>query len=191
MHVFHRRADIEQMMKLTGLKLEAAASSAEDGPVGKAAKMQEQMFLTAVGECTDFPSFTKRLYPCWVISLTNLAALDELPHHEGNARMHRAVVPIQPSSSITLTPNDHCPPPLSRSSSSSHHEDCIEQLEELLPDSICPSCAFSFFISQNWEGGRPGSQSVRQPSPTRESVRDRPHPDNLQNTKVCRAVSLI
>ena len=147
MHVFHRRADIEQMMKLTGLKLEAAASSAEDGPVGKAAKMQEQMFLTAVGECTDFPSFTKRLYPCWVISLRNLAALDELPHHEGNARY---IVPSY-HFSITLMPNnDHCRSPLSCYSSSSQRTDCIEQLEELLPDSTSPSCAFSFFISQNW-----------------------------------------
>ena len=109
MHVFHRRADIEQMMKLTGLKLEAAASSAEDGPVGKAAKMQEQMFLTAVGECTDFPSFTKRLYPCWVISLTNLAALDELPHHEGNARY---IVPSYHFSIILMPNNDHCLSPL-------------------------------------------------------------------------------
>ena len=79
-----RRADIEEMMKRTGLKLESTASSAESaGPVGKAAKMQEQMFMSAVAECTDFPSFTKRLYPCWVISLTKLATFDELPHHEG------------------------------------------------------------------------------------------------------------
>ena len=53
---------------------------------------------------------------------------------------------------------------------------------------VSPSCAYSFFISQNWEGGRPGTQSTRQPSPTCKSVRDRPHPDNLQNTKVWRAV---
>ena len=71
-------------MKRTGLKLESTASSAESaGPVGKAAKMQEQMFMSAVAECTDFPSFTKRLHPCWVISLTKLATFDELPHHEG------------------------------------------------------------------------------------------------------------
>jgi hypothetical protein len=166
------------MMKRAGLKLEVTASVTEsDGPVGKAQKMQEDMFVQAVAECAEWPSFTKRHHPCWVISLTNLAALDELPHHEGNARMHRAVVPIQPSSSITLTPNDHCPPPLSRSSSSSHHEDCIEQLEELLPDSICPSCAFSFFISQNWEGGRPNPSGYY-------NVRGHPHPDNKLNTKV-------
>ena len=82
------KADIEEMMKRTGLKLETTASSVElsDGPVGKAAKMQEQMFMAAVAECTDFPSFTKRLYSCWVISLTNLAAYEELPQHEGNTR---------------------------------------------------------------------------------------------------------
>ena len=80
-------------MTRTGLKLESTASSVEKeaaGPIGKAAKMQEQMFMAAVNECTDFPSFAKRLYPCWVISLTNLAALDELPQHEGNTRCNRA-----------------------------------------------------------------------------------------------------
>ena len=71
-------------MKRSGLKFQSTASSAEDGPVGKAVKMQEELFMAAVAECTDFPSFTKRPYPCWVISLTNLAALDELPHHEGS-----------------------------------------------------------------------------------------------------------
>ena len=97
MHAFHRRFDIEQLLKRTGLKLQSTASSAEEsgGPLSKAAKMQEQMFMAAVGECTDFPSFTKRLYPCWVISLTNLAALDELPQHEGNTRCNCAIVPLQ------------------------------------------------------------------------------------------------
>ena len=86
------RADIEELLKRTGLKLENTASSAESEPVGKAAKMQEQMFMSAVAECTDFPSFTKRLYPCWVISLKNLAAFSELPEHEGNTR---CIVPLQ------------------------------------------------------------------------------------------------
>ena len=37
------RADIEEMMKRTGLKLETSASSVEsDGPLGKAAKMQQE-----------------------------------------------------------------------------------------------------------------------------------------------------
>ena len=92
--IIYRRADIEEMMKRTGLKLESTASSAESGgPVGKAAKMQEQMFMSAVAECTEFPSFAKRLYPCWVISLTNLIAFDELPYHEGNSRCirHRCI----------------------------------------------------------------------------------------------------
>ena len=135
-----RRADIEEMMKRTGLKLEIASSSAESGgPVGKAAKMQEELFMHAVAECTEFPSFTKRLYPCWVISLTNLAAYGELVQHE----------------------------------------DCIEYLEELLPDSTSPSCAYSFFISQNWEGGRPDPSGHGY-----HNVRGCPHPDNKLNTKV-------
>ena len=95
--------------------------------------------MQAVGEIADFPSFAKRTYPCWVMSLTNLAAFEELP----------------------------C------------HEECIEQLDELLPDSISPSCAYSFFISQNWEGGRPG--------PSGQgffNVRGYPHPDNKLNTKL-------
>ena len=135
------RADIESLLKRTGLELKTSASSVESaaGPVGKAAKMQEQMFMSAVAECTDFPSFTKRLYPCWVISLTNLAAFSELPQHE----------------------------------------DALEMLEELLPDSTSPSCAFSFFISQNWEGGRPGP-----PGHEYFNVRGRAHPDNKLNTKV-------
>ena len=49
---------------------------------------------------------------------------------------------------------------------------------------MSPSCAYSFFISQNWEGGRPGTQSAHQPSPTFYNVRGRPHPDNKLNTKV-------
>jgi hypothetical protein len=61
--------------------------------------------------------------------------------------------------------------------SSSQHEDCIEQLDELLPDSMSPSCAYSFFISQNWEGGRPDPSGYY-------NVRGRPHPDNKLNTKV-------
>ena len=109
LRVFHRRADIEQLLKRTGLKLEAAASGAESGgPVGKAAKMQEQMFMNAVSECTSFPSFTKRLYPCWVISLTNLAALDELPQHEGDTRCIVPSCSFSIQFSITLMPDDHC-----------------------------------------------------------------------------------
>ena len=68
--------------------------------------MQEQLFMAAVAECTDFPSFTKRLYPCWVISLTNLTTFDELPQHEGKHSIHRAIVPLQHP--VTLMPNDHC-----------------------------------------------------------------------------------
>jgi len=49
----------------------------------------------------------------------------------------------------------------------------IGQLEELQADSISPSCAYSFFISQNWEGGQPG-----------HLVRKRQHPDNKLNTKL-------
>ena len=95
--------------------------------------------MQAVAECTEFPSFTKRQYPCWVISLTNLTELGELVQHE----------------------------------------DCIEKLEELLPDSTSPSCAYSFFISQNWEGGRPDPSGHGY-----YNVRGRPHPDNKLNTKV-------
>ena len=138
------RQDIEELLKRTGLKVETSASAAEieaAGPVGKAAKMQEQMFLTAIDECTEFPSFTKRLYPCWVISLTNLTAFIELPEHEL----------------------------------------CIERLEELLPDSTSPSCAYSFFISQNWEGGKPDPSGTGY-----HNVRGQPHPDNKLNTKVRR-----
>ena len=135
------RADIESLLKRTGLELKTSASSVESaaGPVGKAVKMQEQMFTSTVAECTDFPSFAKRLYPCWVISLTKFAAFSELPQHE----------------------------------------DALEMLEELLPDSTSPSCAFSFFISQNWEGGRPGP-----PGHGHFNVRGRAHPDNKLNTKV-------
>jgi hypothetical protein len=136
------RADIEELLKRTGLTLETSASLVEveaAGPIGKAAKLQEQMFMAAVDECTDFPSFTKRSYPCWVISLTNLTAFGELPVHEA----------------------------------------CIEKLEELLPDTTSPSCAYSFFISQNWEGGRPGP-----PGHGYFNVRGCPHPDNKLNTKV-------
>ena len=129
-------------MKRIGLKLETTSSSAESGgPVGKAAKMQEELFMQAVAECTEFPSFNKRLYPCWVISLTNLTSFGELPQHE----------------------------------------ECIEELEVLLPDSTSPSCAYSFFISQNWEGGRPGL-----PEQGYYNLRGRPHPDNKLNTKVGR-----
>lgn len=93
--------------------------------------------MQAVSEIDQFPPFTKRAYPCWVVSLTNLAAFDELPAHE----------------------------------------DCIEKLEELLPDSTSPSCAYSFFISQNWEGGRPSDEGYY-------NLRGRPHPDNAINTKL-------
>ena len=111
-----------------------------DGPVGKAVKMQEELFMQAVSECGgNIPSFNKRLYPCWVIPLTALLDYDELPIHES----------------------------------------CIEKLEELLPDSISPSCAYSFFISQNWEGGRPGP-----PGQGYYNVRGCPHPDNKLNTKL-------
>jgi hypothetical protein len=44
--------------------------------------MQEELFLQAVSECDDFPAFTKRSYPCWVISLTQLRTFEELPEHE-------------------------------------------------------------------------------------------------------------
>jgi hypothetical protein len=83
------------------------------------------------------------------------------------------------TSASQLHLNDHCLLRSPVSSSSSHHEDCIEQLEELLPDSTSPSCAFSFFISQNWEGGRPGP-----PGHGFYNVRGAPHPDNKLNTKV-------
>ena len=92
--------------------------------------------MQAVGEIAEFPSFAKRAYPCWVMSLTNLAAFEELPEHE----------------------------------------ECIGKLEELLPDSTSPSCAYSFFISQNWEGGRPGpaghgtAMCVVDPTPTTSST---------------------
>ena len=140
--IIHRRADIEELLKRTGLRLKTTASTIEveaAGPTGKAAKMQEELFMQAVAECTEFPSFTKRQYPCWVISLTNLTELGELVQHE----------------------------------------DCIEKLEELLPDSTSPSCAYSFFISQNWEGGRPGPAGHGYCN-----VRGAPHPDNKLNTKV-------
>ena len=85
-------------MKRTGLKLDVSASAVElDGPVGKAAKMQEQLFLQAVSECDEFPSFTKRSYPCWVMSLTQLRAFNELPQHEGTA------VPFNPNSLISMS----------------------------------------------------------------------------------------
>ena len=95
--------------------------------------------MQAVSAITEFPSFSKRAYPCWVMSLTNIATFDELPAHE----------------------------------------ECIENLEELLPDSTSPSCAYSFFISQNWEGGRagPSGQGFF-------NVRGYPHPDNKLNTKL-------
>jgi hypothetical protein len=95
--------------------------------------------MQAVSAITEFPSFSKRAYPCWVMSLTNIATFDELPAHE----------------------------------------ECIENLEELLPDSTSPSCAYSFFISQNWEGGRPGVSGQGF-----FNVRGYPHPDNKLNTKL-------
>ena len=132
------KADIEEVLKRTGLKLDRSASTVEsDGPVGKAAKMQEQLFLQAISECHELPAFTKRLYPCWVMPLTTLLGYEELVEHES----------------------------------------CVDQLEELLPDSTSPSCAYSFFISQNWEGGRPDPSGFY-------NVRGRPHPDNKLNTKV-------
>ena len=136
------KADIEELLSKYGLKLDVSASIVESaGPVSKAAKMQEELFLQAVKECNDLPSFTKRSHPCWVMSVTRLQAFDALPIHE----------------------------------------DVIDKLEELLPDSTSPSCAYSFFISQNWEGGKPGTQSARQLSSTDRSLR---HPDNSQNTKL-------
>jgi hypothetical protein len=128
------KADIEDMMARCGLHLEPSASGVESSaPVGKAAKVQEELFMQTVSQTTKFPSFAARKYPCWVISLTNLMAFDVLPQHE----------------------------------------DVIGQLVELLPDSMSPSCAHSFFISQNWEGGLPG-----------HFVRGCPHPDNALNTKL-------
>jgi hypothetical protein len=59
------------------------------------------------------------------------------------------------------------------------HEDCIDRLDELLPDSKSPSCAYSFFISQNWEGGKSGSGGQ-----SGDCGRGRPHPDNMRNTKL-------
>ena len=77
------KADIEELLKRTGLKLEISSSAVESSePIGKAAKMQEAIFAQAIAECNDFPSFATRKYPCWVISLTNLRAFDELPQHE-------------------------------------------------------------------------------------------------------------
>ena len=72
-------------MNRAGLKLEMTPSTAEsDGPVGNASAIREALIVRAVSECSDFPSFTKRLYPCWVISLSNLiTAFDQLPKHEG------------------------------------------------------------------------------------------------------------
>ena len=77
------KADIEELLRRTGLKLEISSSAVESSePIGKAAKMQEAIFAQAIAECNDFPSFATRKYPCWVISLTNLKAFDELPQHE-------------------------------------------------------------------------------------------------------------
>ena len=59
------------------------------------------------------------------------------------------------------------------------HEEIIGKLEELLPDSTSPSCAYSFFISQNWEGGKSGRGGK-----SGNLVRGRPHPDNMRNTKL-------
>jgi hypothetical protein len=49
------------------------------------------------------------------------------------------------------------------------HEDALqaEYLDELTQLSTQPSCAYSFFVSQNWEGGT-----------------EEPHPDNPRNTKL-------
>jgi hypothetical protein len=101
------KADIEELLSRYGLKLDVSASTVESaGPVSKAAKMQEELFLQAVKECNELPSFTKRSHPCWMISVTRLQAFDALPVHE----------------------------------------EVIDKLEELLPDSTSPSCAYSFFI---------------------------------------------
>ena len=59
------------------------------------------------------------------------------------------------------------------------HENCVDTLDELLPDTKSPSCAYSFFISQNWEGGKPGRGGN-----SGTCVRGRPHPDNMRNTKL-------
>ena len=82
--------------------------------------------------------------------------------------------------------------PLASSSPSSRHfyEDVIDQLEELLPDSTSPSCAYSFFISQNWEGGT-GSETRAPKAQINSYVRGRPHPDNSQNTKVLGLESIV
>ena len=82
-----------------GLQFERSASGVEsDGSeVGKAAKMQEALFLQAISECGDFPSFTKRSYPCWVISLTRLRSFEELPEHEvrtSATRRSRRIPPL-------------------------------------------------------------------------------------------------
>ena len=60
------RADIEWLLKRTGLKLETSTSSIEsDGPLGKAAKMQE--------ECVHHLHFPKR-WMCIVIRNMSLCA---------------------------------------------------------------------------------------------------------------------
>jgi hypothetical protein len=110
--LFGCRTSIEELLARTGLLLETSQSTIEatgSEKLSRAAELQKSMFMEAVAECTDFPSFVIRKYPCWVISLTRLQGFDELPEHE----------------------------------------DAIEELEELLPDSTSPSCAYSFFISQN------------------------------------------
>ena len=140
--LFNCCESIEELLSRTGLLLETSQSSVEENGsenLSRAAQLQASMFMDAVAECTSFPSFVVRKYPCWVISLTNLKAFDELPEHE----------------------------------------ECIDKLDELLPDSTSPSCAYSFFISQNWEGGKSGRGGK-----SGNCVRGRPHPDNLRNTKL-------
>ena len=98
-------------MQLTGLKIDVSASMVEQSvdssqPAGRAAKTQQELFMSAAKALTETPSFTRRSYPCWVVSLTHLRDFDEFPQHE----------------------------------------DVIDKLEELLPDSTSPSCAYSFFV---------------------------------------------
>ena len=158
-----------QLLKRTGLKLEISSSTVEAaGPVGKAAELQQAMFRQALSECEELPSFTKRSYPCWVLSLTNLCELDELPEHED---VIEKLEELQVGSSDDGARQDLVSQPLRGTVGATPQT-----------DSTSPSCAYSFFISQNWEGGRVGTQSVRNPQPG-YSVRNRPHPDNALNTK--------
>ena len=103
------------------------------------------MFLESI-EGSPLPSHTKMLFP-WCDE--KIEAL--LPRGMTRALDRSWVMPLSKLRALERLPK---------------HEDALkgDLLDQLTAHSTQPSCAYSFFISQNWEGAEPDAVT--------------PHPDN-------------